>query len=351
LSVSSDHYKQGKQAIRWDWKQSDVLTINNPAGMAQACATYKGGMMLWVYNPVPLTVPLCFDFLDAAGTIQYTFQYQLNFKGWRACWIRFKEDMDGLKQNTALQKLKIKAPSRMSAGTIWLDRMKFPATRIHDNVTPDAQLPDINPAMNTNLWCSLWFKYTNYQYQLSTPQTITSQEQQDILALRANVLADASGSAPTASELTSAINTFKSWNIVRNNGAVTGAPFVAADEKETGDISFKDVDKLIYTFAREWHHKKQPASTLTCSICSITCSIKGLRWGAAWAPTIIMDTISGTSPKHSISYVVCCAIMAAYSRLPLFCSTGAMWPSRVKLPPTRITSACWIIGTPLPPGV
>lgn len=256
LSISSDHYKQGKQAIRWDWKIGDVLTINNPAGMAQACATYKGGMMLWVYNPVPLSVPLCFDFLDASGTIQYTFQYQLNFKGWRACWIRFKEDMEGLKQNTALQKLKIKAPSGIAAGTIWFDRMKFPATRIHDNVTPDAQLPDINPAMNTNLWSSLWYKYTNYRYQQPAPKTISATEQQDILALRANIQADASGSAPTASELTSAINTFKSWNIVRNNGTVTGAPFVAADEKETGDISFKDVDKLIYTFAREWHHKK-----------------------------------------------------------------------------------------------
>ncbi len=256
LSVSSDHYKQGKQAIRWDWKTNDVLTINNPAGMAQACATYKGGMMLWVYNQVPLSVPLRFDFLDAAGTIQYTFQYQLNFKGWRACWIRFKEDMDGLKQNTALQRLKINAPAGMAAGSLWFDRMKFPATRIHDNVTPDAQLPEINPAMNTNLWCSLWYKYTNYQYQQPAPKTISATEQQDILALRANVVADASGSAPTASELTSAINTYKSWNIVRNNGIVTGAPFVAADEKETGDISFKDVDKLIYTFAREWHHKK-----------------------------------------------------------------------------------------------
>ncbi|MGV8829640.1 MAG: chondroitinase family polysaccharide lyase [Breznakibacter sp.] len=256
LSVSSDHYKQGKQAIRWDWKTGDVLTINNPAGMAQACATYKGGMMLWVYNPVPLSVPLRFDFLDAAGTIQYTFQYQLNFKGWRACWIRFKEDMDGLKQNTALQRLKINAPAGVAAGSLWFDRMKFPATRIHDNVTPDAQLPDINSAMNTNLWCSLWYKYTNYQYQQPAPKTISAEEQQDILALRANILTDASGSAPTASELTSAINTIKSWNIVRNNGIVTGAPFVAADEKETGDISFKEVDKLIYTFAREWHHKK-----------------------------------------------------------------------------------------------
>ena len=101
LRISNDHYKLGNQSLRWDWIQGSNLSVMNPPNMQTALNTYKGGLMLWIYNETPLDKKISFQF-GKGSTVEYEFEYGINFKGWRACWIRFDEDMSGPKSRKDL---------------------------------------------------------------------------------------------------------------------------------------------------------------------------------------------------------------------------------------------------------
>ncbi|MCT4589162.1 MAG: T9SS type A sorting domain-containing protein [Carboxylicivirga sp.] len=259
LSISSAHYKMGSQSVEWTWTPGSAISINNPAGMANACQTYKGGMILWIYNETPKLADLKFEFRNGNGPVQYHFNYHLNFTGWRACWIRFDEDMLGVKQDKNLSKLTITAPDTESGGKLFFDRMKFPSSRINDRVTPDAQLDFINPEMNYNHWSALWHWHNTYSYEMALPTVMTDEEKANAAIIRQRITDAVDGNAPSASRLTAIQNEFNQINIQRNGDNISGAAFVIKDElqKANGDMDFAKVELLMYDMAKAWHHNKQ----------------------------------------------------------------------------------------------
>lgn len=259
LSISSAHYKMGNQSVKWEWEPNSYITIDNPSGLAKACQTYKGGMMLWIYNETAKDADLRFEYCTSNQTVHYYFTYHLNFTGWRACWIRFDEDMMGSKSNKNLTFMRIKAPSTSTGGVLYFDRMRFPATRINDRVTPDAQLSYINPTMTANHWAALWHWHSTYSYELDLPTRLTNEEIATFTNIRERITANIAGSAPSASRVSAIRNQFAALNIQRSGSTITGAAFVSADEYQSanGDKRLNDLDNLVYDMAKAWHHNKE----------------------------------------------------------------------------------------------
>ncbi|MCW3806392.1 chondroitinase family polysaccharide lyase [Plebeiibacterium marinum] len=259
LSISTTHCKLGSQSVKWEWNPNSNISIKSPLGLANACNTYKGGMMLWIYNENAKNNELLFEFMNSADVVQYYFTYHIDFVGWRACWIRFDEDMLGVKQDKNLTSLRIVAPNTSSGGTLYFDRMKFPATRINDRVTPDAQLDYINPEMNANHWSALWHWYSNYQFELALPQAVTSEQKDAFGEIRQRITANIKGNPVSASRITEIRNEFADLNIQKQDGVISGAAFVSADEyvKANGDKRFNDLDALVYDIAKAWYHTQE----------------------------------------------------------------------------------------------
>ena len=258
LHMSSLHAKMGNESIKWDWIPSGSITIDNPDGMANACKEYKGGMMLWIYNDNAKDADLKFEFMNSNGTIQYHFKYHIDFTGWRACWIRFDEDMQGIKSDKNLVTLKITAPSTNNGGTLYFDRMIFPDTRINDRVTPDKQLPEINPTMKENHWAALWYWYSNYDFQIELKSAVSTEEAEAFAEIRQRITNSVKGKALTDAQITKVQEKYNELNLRKENGIIYGPAYVAYDEVDeaNGDQSHSEISSLMYDIAKGWHHHR-----------------------------------------------------------------------------------------------
>jgi len=257
LSMSANHYKLGKQSLRWDWTQGSSLSVMNPPNMQTALNTYKGGLMLWIYNESPIDRTITFQF-GKGSTMEYEFEYGINFKGWRACWIRFDEDMSGPKSRNDLDYMKVTAPADVASGSLFLDRMMFPSERIHDRVTPDKQLPFINPDMNDNHWAALWHWFDTYEHDIVLEAKVNTDEQKAFNSIEADMIGAYQGSSPSSSKIASVKSAFHAFKIQRVDEQITGRPYVSDDEYENSlnDVKMDQVGPVLEDLAQIWHHHK-----------------------------------------------------------------------------------------------
>ncbi len=253
LSMSSAHYKLDNESMKWDFEANGKIEVINPMGVITALNTYKGGLMLWIYNETPINDKIRFEY-SQDNTVHYWFDYNINFKGWRACWIRFDQDMEGTKGTNNINKMTITAPA--TAGSLFFDRYIHPDNRINDRVTGDAQLPDINPDVSyDNHWAALWHWYStrNYDIELTTP---TSDELNEVSTIRTRLTNRLAGSAPSSSALSAAMSTATSYNIVVNpDTSTTGTPYLSDDECDfdRGEIRMDMVGDVMLTLARGYY--------------------------------------------------------------------------------------------------
>ncbi|MCZ4694785.1 T9SS C-terminal target domain-containing protein [Ancylomarina euxinus] len=257
LSMSTEHYKLGSESLKWDWTQGSSLTVMNPPNMQTALNTYKGGLMLWIYNETPLDKKISFQF-GKGDSMEYEFDYGINFKGWRACWIRFDEDMSGPKSRKDLDYMKVKAPTDVVSGSLFFDRMMFPSERIHDRVTPDKQLPLINPEMNDNHWAALWHWFDTYNHDILLESTVSFEEQKAFDSIEADMIKAYQGSSPSSSKIASTKSAFQSFQIHRIGEHITGRPYVSDDEyvNSLNDVKMIQIGPVLEDLAQIWHHHK-----------------------------------------------------------------------------------------------
>ncbi|WP_321317509.1 chondroitinase family polysaccharide lyase [Labilibaculum sp.] len=257
LSISNEHYKLGTQSLKWEWTQGATLTVLNPPNLKNAANTYKGGLMLWIYNEKAIDKELTFQF-GKGSQVEYHFDYKINFEGWRACWIQFTEDMSGPKTSKDLEFMKVVAPNDVASGTLFFDRMIFPSTAIHDRRTPDQQLPYINPSMNENHWAALWHWFDKYSHDIPLMPTVNADEQKAFDSIKEEMRKVFQGSPPANSKIESVKTAFRAFDIKRSNGQITGRPYVSDDEYDSGlnDVKMIQVGPVLEDLAQIWHHKK-----------------------------------------------------------------------------------------------
>ena len=111
-------------------------------------------MKLWVFNETPQSNPIVFQFRDANNIVQYTFDFHLNFTGWRAAWIAYSDMWTPGGGKTSPQdviSMEIVSPENVPAGKLWFDRIEF-AVYVDRRATPDAQIPENNRHLNREIW-------------------------------------------------------------------------------------------------------------------------------------------------------------------------------------------------------
>ncbi len=256
IQTSALRYKDGGNSLRWSWNGPSRLIVTDYSSLMSSFQAKKSGLLLWIYNPTPIEDALRVDFHSATGQIPYTFSFNLNFKGWRACWIKYG-DMEGDHSSKSITRMTISSPAKLESGELYLDRMSFTVSPVHDQVTPDSQIPNNNNHLKRSLWhwARLW-EWEQYEWAIE-PQTPSAD---DLKALKdaeqvVSSIVEVSMSSPQyikGTIIPRALELFKKSALRRlDDGTVVGAPLLSPDECNTkrGELNIANLERMLYAFA------------------------------------------------------------------------------------------------------
>lgn len=158
LEISSKHYKHNKNALKWQWKKGDRLIVTNEANMIMAGKSENGGIIAWIYNEKPIEDKLIINLGNREqirlGNPLYTFEFYLNFEGWRALWIDFKDDAvnEVFKGERVgdIEQMEIISPINVQEGEIYFDLIEF-VNNLHWCRAQDYQIPIQRANSNSGL--------------------------------------------------------------------------------------------------------------------------------------------------------------------------------------------------------
>ncbi|GAB1415726.1 chondroitinase family polysaccharide lyase [Paludibacter sp.] len=157
LLIKNNKGKLGDKSLQWNWQSGDVFSAS-PASMRTPSVTSTGGITVWIYNENPVNANLTlrfYEFETSTPDRSCKIDFNLNFKGWRCLWARFRPDMSHT--GYTLRHMKWEAP-QSGSGTILIDYLEFV-----DNVS--------------------WERISDMQYTLKNSST----ELEDFVAARNSV--------------------------------------------------------------------------------------------------------------------------------------------------------------------
>lgn len=256
LALSNEYFKDGKQSLHWSWNQSNAVLKFSDAKIGAVVDSFnkRGGIKFWVFNEQPKENPLTFNFKDAKNTIQYTFDFNLDFTGWRAGWIAYCDmwTPEGEKtQKEKIETLEIISPESNDNGELWLDRIDFVET-VDRQATPDAQIPENNRHLNREIWhWGLLHKWEQLTYDLSLSSKLTAQEEADLNIVYKNIKNEVKGKSLSSNEQEELAELIDLFNI--SDDGKRGAPLLQKDNVTEGDVDFIQLNDLINLSARSWY--------------------------------------------------------------------------------------------------
>ena len=148
-TLSADRFKDGHQALLWQWPSPEPLVFHDLPGLEDATGEYpggqpeqlepsyvprsrQGGLKLWVYRESPnrdgrLEFRIGADANDARDRPAYRFEMSQNFTGWRALWVHFDEDarVGGYSDPVPLRTLRIEPSPDMAGDRVYLDMLQL----------------------------------------------------------------------------------------------------------------------------------------------------------------------------------------------------------------------------------
>ncbi len=260
IELSNLRFKDGSQSLRWQWSMPSELHVADYASLVKSVNARKGGIILWIYNPKAVDDDLHFEFLSTSGEAEYHFDFHLDFTGWRACWMKYV-DMGGRKSTKTITKMVVKSPQSLNSGELFIDRLTFNDKPMHDQITPDQQIPNNNNTLKRNMWhwCRLW-EWEQYEQQNElceiTPENSATLEQ---MGKRLTEIIEASMSSPQYIKGTIIPRAMKKWEAAGirrlEDGTMTGAPYLSNDEcnRNKGELRIDDFENMCYAFALDYH--------------------------------------------------------------------------------------------------
>lgn len=192
ISLSDKYYKDGKQSLLWQWVAPQSTLVFASPDIAKSVKNFKkrAGVKLWVFNEKPQKTPLVFNFVDAQGQVQYTFDFNLNFTGWRAAWISYSDmwTPDGGKTTEKpIVAMNVISPKNVSNSHIFIDRVSF-ENYVDRQATPDAQIPENNRHLKRDIWhWGLLHKWEQTPYDLAIPAQISPAQKAQIAQVEKRV--------------------------------------------------------------------------------------------------------------------------------------------------------------------
>lgn len=173
LSISAAHAKCGEHSMQWDHTAGAQVRMDGDLKYVPSDFVPGGDQTLmgvvpmfsfWVYNEVPVKDALRVEF-GKGSRIDSHFTFNLDFQGWRTCWIRYGYDMQGTPQ-TDIDRITLTAPAR--AGQLWIDLVAKNVDMRPDHATPDFQVPTVQPTVATSDNYH-WLGLNDYWAQQSDP--------------------------------------------------------------------------------------------------------------------------------------------------------------------------------------
>ncbi len=238
-------YRHGISSLQWDWQAGDRLILNHPIGFIKADPTgkdtYLSTFVVWIYNEIPMEDHLTFRF-GKGDRVDCSFDFGLQFKGWRAAWVCFERDMQG-KPQPDMDRMTILSPSSRPHGTFYLDHIILSTLSDSRYQTPDFQAPFVN-AHTQSHWLSL-LKYSKEKPDGKEFHPVTTSEKEDIARLEKRFFEDICEKKIVVSEQTidSLRRSVDRYHIRIKDGKVSGDP-----------IWFVRFTEVYERFAPEWSH-------------------------------------------------------------------------------------------------
>ena len=256
LTLSREYYKDGMQSLLWSWKSDNAILSFTDTAIHDIVAFFdqRSGVKLWVFNETPQPNPIVFQFRDTENVVQYTFNFYLNFTGWRAAWIAYSDmwtPEGGKTSQQEIVSMEIVSPEEVSHGKLWFDRIEF-AAYVDRQTTPDAQIPQNNRHLNREIWhWGLLHKWEQQKHDMEISSRISTEESTDLALVYENVkrmLRKGSLSDTEKKEQQQLMQLFS----ISENGK-SGAPLMQNDNTEPGDVNFGQLNKLLDLSARGWY--------------------------------------------------------------------------------------------------
>ncbi len=183
LSLSTRHYKSGRQSLMWSWQNGGRLLFTDPEPERNKRLT---GFRAWVYNEQAfedgvLTFSFGSESELSANNPRYQFQFGLNFTGWRAMWVDLREDAGNAsykgRKNGRATAFEIRAPHNISSGSVFLDMMEM--VREVKHAAADPQIPFVSGGVDN----ARGGRNREYRWSLNTlpgpvPEVITEADRQ-----------------------------------------------------------------------------------------------------------------------------------------------------------------------------
>ncbi len=245
LAISSNHYKLTSQSLEWQWVAGDTLTVSNPTyDNTKILDFYYHTLTMWLYSNNFTTGTIKVEFVDASSTVQFSFDIQVLYTGWRRIVRSYKYDMSGPASNTVFTKIRFIAPSSGS-GSLFFDDIEWVKAR--QTRYRSEQMPDISGYLSDTM--HYYFNNLSADISQTTP---TSTELKEIDSIKASYIQDVAGSAPSSASVTAAQNTYNTFNIVVSGSDIKGKPF--------DNTNISEVNDIILILARDYYHTNDSTS-------------------------------------------------------------------------------------------
>lgn len=245
LGISGEHYKDGLHSLSWTFDPGAVLSVKkdlkfekkDPTGKD----TYLSAFIVWVYNEEAQDKKIWFEFLKN-GKKCTSFPFGINFTGWRAAWVCYERDMEGVPEE-GMNEMRVIAPD--VKGKLYLDHIILASKVDARQQAADVQVPFVNKG-TTNHWLVI------YEHSLWKPDmalTPVSEQQkrevQEIEKRFRDMLY--TPSKFTDKELDGIRKKYDTYKITYKNGKVTGLPVFMVRQAEAYERMIPDWNKDMFT--------------------------------------------------------------------------------------------------------
>lgn len=268
IESSTEKFKDGSKSVKFSWEGPAELVFNNFTDIESSLKINESGIMMWVYNTCPMKEPIRFTILDWSMNEICHFDFNADFKGWRAIWMKYIDMLTpsghygdvALKERvTGAAGMLVKMPESAASGTIYIDRVTFSKNRLHNQITPDQQIPENNYNLERDMWqwCRLW---EWEQYPMWDIVPVNQQQTQMLRTVEARLDEWAATGNPgkeyTAGTLLGRVDAhFEKYGIRRlPDGSVTGAPLLSDDEfnHSLGEMRIRFIQEIVYWCALDY---------------------------------------------------------------------------------------------------
>ncbi|MDO5737529.1 MAG: chondroitinase family polysaccharide lyase, partial [Propionibacteriaceae bacterium] len=173
LAISATHAKCGDHSMQWNHTSGAKLRMDGDLKYVPSDFVPGGDQSLmgvvpmfsfWVYNEKPVKDALVVEF-GKGDRVDAHFRFNLDFRGWRTCWIRYSYDMVGTPK-AGIDRITVTAPKR--DGQLWIDLVAKNIDMRPDHATPDFQVPEVQKGIEQSDNYH-WLGINNFWGEMTTP--------------------------------------------------------------------------------------------------------------------------------------------------------------------------------------